>query len=207
MKKMDDKRGILIVFSGPSGCGKDTVLKILKENNDNIKVSISMTTREVREEEVDGRDYYFVSEEYFVKKIADGEMLEYAQYADHYYGTPKAPVDEMLREGIDVVLEIDVQGAEKIRKIYPDAVTVFLMPPSMKALEDRLRNRGTEDEETLMHRLFIAEQEIRRANEFQYIVINDNLAEAVFDFETVVRAEKMKYSRNKNIISEVINNV
>ena len=195
---MDDKRGILIVFSGPSGCGKDTVLKILKENNDNIKVSISMTTREVREEEVDGRDYYFVSEEYFVKKIADGEMLEYAQYADHYYGTPKAPVDEMLREGIDVVLEIDVQGAEKIRKIYPDAVTVFLMPPSMKALEDRLRNRGTEDEETLMHRLFIAEQEIRRANEFQYIVINDNLAEAVFDFETVVRAEKMKYSRNKN---------
>ncbi len=207
MKKMDDKRGILIVFSGPSGCGKDTVLKILKENNDNIKVSISMTTREVREEEVDGRDYYFVSEEYFVKKIADGEMLEYAQYADHYYGTPKAPVDEMLREGIDVVLEIDVQGAEKIRKIYPDAVTVFLMPPSMKALEDRLRNRGTEDEETLMHRLFIAEQEIRRANEFQYIVINDNLAEAVFDFETVVRAEKMKFSRNKNIISEVINNV
>ena len=207
MKKMDDKRGILIVFSGPSGCGKDTVLKILKENNDNIKVSISMTTREVREEEVDGRDYYFVSEEYFVKKIADGEMLEYAQYADHYYGTPTAPVDEMLREGIDVVLEIDVQGAEKIRKIYPDAVTVFLMPPSMKALEDRLRNRGTEDEETLMHRLFIAEQEIRRANEFQYIVINDNLAEAVFDFETVVRAEKMKYSRNKNIISEVINNV
>ena len=204
---MDDKRGILIVFSGPSGCGKDTVLKILKENNDNIKVSISMTTREVREEEVDGRDYYFVSEEYFVKKIADGEMLEYAQYADHYYGTPTAPVDEMLREGIDVVLEIDVQGAEKIRKIYPDAVTVFLMPPSMKALEDRLRNRGTEDEETLMHRLFIAEQEIRRANEFQYIVINDNLAEAVFDFETVVRAEKMKYSRNKNIISEVINNV
>ena len=204
---MDDKRGILIVFSGPSGCGKDTVLKILKENNDNIKVSISMTTREVREEEVDGRDYYFVTEEYFVKKIADGEMLEYAQYADHYYGTPKAPVDEMLREGIDVVLEIDVQGAEKIRKIYPDAVTVFLMPPSMKALEDRLRNRGTEDEETLMHRLFIAEQEIRRANEFQYIVINDNLAEAVFDFETVVRAEKMKYSRNKNIISEVINNV
>ena len=207
MKKMDDKRGILIVFSGPSGCGKDTVLKILKENNDNIKVSISMTTREVREEEVDGRDYYFVTEEYFVKKIADGEMLEYAQYADHYYGTPKAPVDEMLREGIDVVLEIDVQGAEKIRKIYPDAVTVFLMPPSMKALEDRLRNRGTEDEETLMHRLFIAEQEIRRANEFQYIVINDNLAEAVFDFETVVRAEKMKFSRNKNIISEVINNV
>ena len=204
---MDDKRGILIVFSGPSGCGKDTVLKILKENNDNIKVSISMTTREVREEEVDGRDYYFVTEEYFVKKIADGEMLEYAQYADHYYGTPKAPVDEMLREGIDVVLEIDVQGAEKIRKIYPDAVTVFLMPPSMKALEDRLRNRGTEDEETLMHRLFIAEQEIRRANEFQYIVINDNLAEAVFDFETVVRAEKMKFSRNKNIISEVINNV
>ena len=204
---MADKQGILIVLSGPSGSGKDTVLKKLIEKNDDIKVSISMTTRSMREGEIDGADYYFVTTDYFEKKIADGEMLEYAQYAGNYYGTPKAPVDEMLRAGINVVLEIEVQGAEKIRKIYPDAVSVFLMPPSIPVLEERLRLRGTEDDEALSHRLFIAEQEIRRAGEFNYIVVNDSIDRAVGDFETVIRAEKMRFSRNKNIISEVINNV
>ncbi len=204
---MPDNSGILIVLSGPSGSGKDTVLKKLVENNSDIRVSISMTTRPRRGQEVDGADYYFVTSDYFEKKIADGEMLEYAQYAGNYYGTPKAPVDEMLGEGINVVLEIEVQGAAKIRKIYPDAVTVFLMPPSLPVLEERLRARGTEDDETLSHRLFIAEQEIRRASEFNYIVVNDSLDDAVRDFETVIRAEKMRFIRNKNIISEVISNV
>ncbi len=204
---MADKNGILIVLSGPSGSGKDTVLKKLIEKNEDIRVSISMTTRSKRGQEVDGADYYFVTKDYFEKKIADGEMLEYAQYAGNYYGTPKAPVDEMLGEGINVVLEIEVQGAAKIRKIYPDAVTVFLMPPSIPVLEERLRARGTEDDETLSHRLFIAEQEIRRASEFNYIVVNDSIEDAVKDFETVIRAEKMRFIRNKNIISEVISNV
>ncbi|MBR4451903.1 MAG: guanylate kinase [Clostridia bacterium] len=204
---MPDNSGILIVLSGPSGSGKDTVLKKLVENNSDIRVSISMTTRPRRGQEVDGADYYFVTSDYFEKKIADGEMLEYAQYAGNYYGTPKAPVDEMLGEGINVVLEIEVQGAAKIRKIYPDAVTVFLMPPSLPVLEERLRARGTEDDETLSHRLFIAEQEIRRASEFNYIVVNDSIDDAVRDFETVIRAEKMRFIRNKNIISEVISNV
>lgn len=204
---MPDNSGILIVLSGPSGSGKDTVLKKLTENNSDIRVSISMTTRPRRGQEVDGADYYFVTNDYFEKKIADGEMLEYAQYAGNYYGTPKAPVDEMLGEGINVVLEIEVQGAAKIRKIYPDAVTVFLMPPSLPVLEERLRARGTEDDETLSHRLFIAEQEIRRASEFNYIVVNDSIDDAVRDFETVIRAEKMRFIRNKNIISEVISNV
>ncbi len=204
---MSDKNGILIVLSGPSGSGKDTVLRKLIENNDDIRVSISMTTRPKRGQEIDGADYYFVTNDYFEKKIADGEMLEYAQYAGNYYGTPKAPVDEMLGEGINVVLEIEVQGAAKIRKIYPDAVTVFLMPPSLPILEERLRARGTEDDETLSHRLFIAEQEIRRASEFNYIVVNDSIEDAVRDFETVIRAEKMRFIRNKNIISEVISNV
>ena len=204
---MNESEGILIVLSGPSGSGKDTVLRRLIEKNNDIRVSISMTTRQMRGGETDGTDYYFVTRDYFEKKIADGEMLEYAQYAGNYYGTPKAPVDEMLREGINVVLEIEVQGAAKIRRMYPDAVTIFLMPPSVSVLEERLRQRGTEDDESLSHRLFIAEQEIRRAGEFNYVVVNDSLDRAVNDFETVIRAEKMKFIRNKNIISEVINNV
>ncbi|MBQ6467976.1 MAG: guanylate kinase [Clostridia bacterium] len=202
-----NKTGILIVLSGPSGCGKDTVLSQLIDSNEDIKVSISMTTRAPRAGEIDGVDYYFVTREYFEKKIADGSMLEYAEYNGNYYGTPKAPVDEMLRNGISVVLEIEVQGAEKIRKLYPDAVSVFLLPPSLNALEYRLRTRGTEDEETLAHRLYIGEQEIKRAGEFDYYVINDKIRDALDDFETIIRAEKLRMSRNKNVISEVINNV
>ena len=202
-----NKTGILIVLSGPSGCGKDTVLSQLIDSNEDIKVSISMTTRAPRAGEIDGVDYYFVTREYFEKKIADGSMLEYAEYNGNYYGTPKAPVDEMLRSGISVVLEIEVQGAEKIRKLYPDAVSVFLLPPSLNALEYRLRTRGTEDEETLAHRLYIGEQEIKRAGEFDYYVINDKIRDALDDFETIIRAEKLRMSRNKNVISEVINNV
>ena len=202
-----NKTGILIVLSGPSGCGKDTVLSQLIDSNEDIKVSISMTTRAPRAGELDGVDYYFVTREYFEKKIADGSMLEYAEYNGNYYGTPKAPVDEMLRNGISVVLEIEVQGAEKIRKLYPDAVSVFLLPPSLNALEYRLRTRGTEDEETLAHRLYIGEQEIKRAGEFDYYVINDKIRDALDDFETIIRAEKLRMSRNKNVISEVINNV
>ncbi len=202
-----NKTGILIVLSGPSGCGKDTVLSQLIDSNEDIKVSISMTTRAPRAGEIDGVDYYFVTWEYFERKIADGSMLEYAEYNGNYYGTPKAPVDEMLRNGISVVLEIEVQGAEKIRKLYPDAVSVFLLPPSLNALEYRLRTRGTEDEETLAHRLYIGEQEIKRAGEFDYYIINDKIRDALDDFETIIRAEKLRMSRNKNVISEVINNV
>ncbi|MCQ2481407.1 MAG: guanylate kinase [Clostridia bacterium] len=200
-------KGILIVLSGPSGCGKDTVLSQLIDSNEDIKVSVSMTTRKPRGLEVDGKDYYFVTREYFEKKIAEGSMLEYAEYNGNYYGTPKAPVDEMLNSGINVVLEIEVQGAAKIRQLYPDAVTVFLLPPSLATLEKRLRERGTEDEETLSHRLYIGEQEILRASEFDYYVINDKIRDALTDFETIIKAEKLKITRNKNIINEVINNV
>ncbi|MCR5523102.1 MAG: guanylate kinase [Clostridia bacterium] len=204
---MSDRKGLLIIFSGPSGCGKDTVLREMLETNDDLRVSISMTTRKIRDGEIDGMDYYFVSREYFEKKIKEGSMLEYAEYAGNYYGTPKAPVDDMINDGINVILEIEVQGAEKIRKLYPDAVSVFLMPPSLAELEERLRKRGTDDEETISHRLFIAEQEIRRATEFQYAVVNSEVEKAVSDFQEILNSEKHKISRNPNLISEVINNV
>ncbi len=204
---MNDRKGVLVILSGPSGSGKDTVLSELVARNDDIRVSISMTTRKKREGEIDGIHYYFVDRDYFKKKIDEGSMLESAEYAGNYYGTPKAPVDEMLRNGINVVLEIEVQGADKIRRMYPDVVSIFLMPPSLSTLEARIRTRGTEDEETIVHRLFIAEQEIRRADEFGYVIVNDTVTDAVEAFETIIRAEKLKVSRNKQIISEVTGNV
>ncbi len=199
--------GILVIFSGPSGSGKGTVLKEFLSECDDARVSVSMTTREPRNGEIDGVHYYFVTREYFEKKIADNKMLEYAEYNHNMYGTPKDPVDEMLKSGKVVILEIEVQGAEKIRKSYPDAVSIFLMPPSMRVLEERLRGRNSEDEETVNHRLVIAKEEIRRASEYDYIVINDTVENAVDGMETVIEAERKKTIRNKKIISEVINNV
>ncbi len=203
---MTDK-GILIIFSGPSGSGKGTVLGNLLKKRDDVKISVSMTTREKRDGEIDGVHYYYVSREYFEKKIADSKMLEYAEYANNLYGTPKDPVDEMLKEGLAVILEIEVQGAEKIRNLYPDAVSIFITPPSTAVLEERLRGRNTEDEETVNHRLVIAREEIRRAVEYDYIVINDTVENAVNGIETIINAERLKIKRNKKILSEVINNV
>lgn len=204
---MTENKGLLIILSGPSGSGKDTVLDFLTAKNDSFKVSISMTTRAIRENEIDGVNYYFTNRDFFEKQIRENQMLEFAEYAGNYYGTPKAAVDRMLNEGKNVVLKIEVQGAEKIRKIYPDVISIFLMPPSMKVLEERLRLRGTEDEETINHRLFIASEEIKRSSEYNYIVINDEIDNAAEKIETIIAAEKMKTARNKNIISEVIKNV
>ncbi len=199
--------GILIIFSGPSGSGKGTVLSKLLEKRNDTKISVSMTTREKRAGEIDGVHYYYVTRDYFEKKIADNKMLEYAEYADNLYGTPKDPVDEMLKAGLAVILEIEVQGAEKIRKLYPDAVSIFLAPPSTAVLEERLRGRNTEDEETVNHRLVIAREEIRRAVEYDYLVINDTVDNAVDRIEMIIEAERLKIIRNKKILSEVINNV
>ena len=200
-------RGILVILSGPSGSGKDTVLNKFLDGRNDAKVSVSMTTRPKREDEVDGVNYYFVSREYFEKKLSEDKMLEYAEYAGNLYGTPKAPVDEMLAEGKAVILKIEIQGADKIRKLYPDVVSIFLMPPSATVLENRLRGRNSEDEETINHRLVIAKEEMRRAADYDYVVINDTVENAAAGIETIINAERRKTFRNKNIISEVINNV
>ena len=199
--------GILIIFSGPSGSGKGTVLSKVLQNRNDVKLSVSMTTREKRAGEIDGVHYYYVTRDYFKKKISDNKMLEYAEYADNLYGTPKDPVDEMLKEGLAVILEIEVQGAEKIRNLYPDAVSIFIAPPSMAILEERLRGRNTEDYETVNHRLVIAREEIRRAVEYDYLVINDTVDNAVDRIETIINAERLIINRNKKLLSEVINNV
>jgi len=203
---MTDK-GILITFSGPSGSGKDTVLNKLISKRDDTRISISMTTRKPREGEVDGVHYYFVDRDFFEKKIEADGVLEYAEYAGNLYGTPKDPVYEMIKAGKVVILEIEVQGAEKIKQKYPEVVSVFLMPPSLRVLEERLRGRNTDDEETINHRLVIAREEIRKAYDYYYIVVNDDIDNAVEKFSGIIDAERLKTIRNKNIISEVINNV
>ncbi len=201
------ERGILVVFSGPSGSGKDTVLEKLCAIDPDVKVSVSMTTREKRNGEIDGTHYYFVTREYFEKRIAENRMLEYAEYAKNYYGTPADPVDEMLAQGKSVILKIEVQGAEQIRNRYDDVISIFLMPPSLRVLEQRLRGRGTEDEETIQHRLFIAKEEIRKAYDYDYVVINETIDQAAEDIRAILCSEKRKIERNKKTISEVINNV
>ncbi|HRT82877.1 MAG TPA: guanylate kinase, partial [Oscillospiraceae bacterium] len=157
------KKGLLVVLSGPSGSGKDTILTELEKRERDVKISISMTTRKPREWEVDGIHYYFVNEDFFKRKIEEGQILEYAQYGNSFYGTPKNPVDTWLSEGKTVILKIEVQGAEKIRKLYPDSVSIFLMPPSMKVLEERLRKRESEDDDEVARRLSSAVEEIRKS--------------------------------------------
>lgn len=199
---MHDK-GMLVVLSGPSGSGKDTVLAELFKLKIGLVQSVSMTTRAPRDNEKNGVDYLFVDEEYFLSAITNGRMLEYAKYGVNYYGTPKAPVDNWLDEGKTVVLKIDVQGAGNIRKLYPDSVSIFLTPPSLSVLEKRLRDRGSEDEEDVRRRLDIACNELARIGEYDYVVVNDELLSAVDEIKTIIKAESLKVSRRKNILSEV----
>lgn len=201
-------KGMLVVFSGPSGSGKDTILdKLAEKGEPKIRQSISMTTRDSRVGEIDGVHYYFASREDFEKKIAENEILEYAEYSGNYYGTPKAPVDKWLNEGETVILKIEVQGAEKIREMYPEAIGIFIVPPSMKILEERLRNRNSETEESLQSRLAIAREEIARSEEYNYIVVNDTIDEAVNDIAAIIKAEKSTSARMKNKVKEVLENV
>ena len=199
-------KGLLVVLSAPAGCGKDTVLAEVKKADENVKQSISMTTRFPREGEQDGVDYYFTSQEDFENKIGENGFLEYVKYGVNYYGTPKKAIEEMVDSGKTVILKIEVEGAGNVRKIYPDAVSIFIMPPSLGELSRRLKNRGTETEEDICRRLKIAEGEIQRAKEYNYIVINDDLSVCVNDVLSIIKAERLKYSNMQEKIIEIINN-
>ena len=183
-------KGRLIVFSAPSGCGKGTMLReILRDEN--FYISVSATTREPREGEVDGVDYHFISREEFQNLIDNNGMLEYAEYCDNLYGTPVKEVREQLDKGRNVILEIEVKGAMKIRKLCPEALFIFVVPPSLKELDRRLRKRGTETEEVIIQRVERAAEEIPYAVKYDYIIVNDGLEEAVEDFRSIVRAESL----------------
>ena len=152
-------KGLLFVVSAPAGCGKDTILEQVLEKAENVGYSVSATTRAPRPGEVDGTHYFFLSRERFEQMIAEGSVLEYTEYCGNYYGTPKKGVEDMLAEGKDVILKIEVEGAMNIKKLFPECCLVFILPPSMKELERRLRKRGTEDEETIMRRIAQAKNE------------------------------------------------
>lgn len=204
---MANKEGMLILFSGPSGVGKDAVLKVVLKKDKSLQKSISLTTREKRNDETDGKDYYFISSSKFEEMISNGEVLEYTHYGINMYGTPKAPVDKWLSEGKTVILKIEVEGAKNIKEMYPDSVGIFLLPPSMEVLEQRLRNRGTETEEDIQRRLVIARDEIHKSVDYDYYVINDELETASDDVLTIIKALDFSYKRMNNFISEVIDNV
>ena len=204
---MVNKEGVLVLFSGPSGVGKDTVLEVVLNKDKELQKSISLTTRNIRENEIDGKDYYFVSLSQFHDMIDKGEVLEYAQYGANMYGTPKAPVDKWLSEGKTVILKIEVQGAQSIKEMYPDSVGIFILPPSMEVLENRLRSRGTEDEADILKRLEIARDEIRKSVDYDYFVVNEDIEKASDDVLTIIRAIDFSKNKMKNFISEVIDNV
>lgn len=201
---MSDK-GILIVVSAPSGCGKDTLVAgAMKKMPGQCFLSVSMTTRDMRPGETQGVEYIFVSRNEFLKNIEDGNMLEYATYGTNMYGTPISPVKEMLAKGKIVFLIIEVEGGGNVKKIFPDATKIFIVPPSMTELEARLRGRNTDSEEAILSRLRIAKQELLRAEEYDYIVENDNLEEAIDDIIAIVRAQQLCTNKMKNKIKEVI---
>lgn len=200
-----DKKGLLIVFSGPSGVGKGTVRKeVFEKLKDKLYYSISMTTRAVREGEKNGVDYFFKSREEFVKEIEKGNLLEYNEYVGNFYGTPKDIVFDKINNGIDVVLEIDVNGALQIKEKVPNCVSIFVAPPSFDELKQRLIGRNTDSTEIIEKRLKKAEVEIGKASVYDYIVINDDVQIASNEVVSIIESEHLKTERSLNDYYKII---
>ncbi len=189
------KQGQLIVVSGPSGAGKDTIVTKLLQKNDNIWLSVSSTSRAPREGEEEGVNYFYLTRKDFEKKIKEDYFLEYAEYAGNYYGTPKEKMLEKIEKGIDVILVIEIQGAKKIKELVPEAIFIFIMPPSEKELLKRLKNRKTEEKEKIVERFNIAYKEINEVSKYNYVVVNDELEDAVDKVEAIIKAEKCRVDR------------
>ena len=202
-----NKKGLLVIFSGPSGSGKGTIMKSLLAQREDTVLSVSMTTRAPRPGEIDGYHYHFVTREVFEQTIAEDGFLEYAEYNGNFYGTPEAPIRRLLNEGKNVMLEIEVQGAEKVMDHRSDVVSIFITTPSFEELERRLRGRGTETEEAIRGRMKTSQYELSRAFRYQYIVLNDEVEKAVERINTIIDAESMRYFRMENTIMEVLNDV
>ncbi|MGI6556690.1 MAG: guanylate kinase [Pseudoramibacter sp.] len=201
---MKQQRGQLIILSGPSGAGKGTVCQAATAHNPNLKISISATTRAPRGAERDGVEYFFLDKADFEKKIEENAFLEYAKVHDHYYGTPKAHVLQMLDEGTDVILEIDVQGAAQIKEKLGFGVLIFIAPPSIQVLKERLVNRKTDSDAQIQLRMKNALTELQQAEHYDYVIVNDTVDQAVADLEAIIRAERCRTQNNLEIIEEML---
>lgn len=193
------KQGILIVISAPSGAGKGSVISEMCKQNDNLWVSISATSRPMRSNDEEGKTYYFLSKEEFEKKIKENYFLEYTNYVGNYYGTPKQYIQEHLNKGEDVILEIEIEGAMNVRKQIPEALCVFIMPPSLKELKRRLENRGTDNKEKILERFKTAYQEINEVAKYNYVVINDQIEIAADKVLSIIKAEKCRVDRIEEV--------
>lgn len=194
-----DGNGLLIVVSGPSGAGKDTICNKVIEDSDNIWLSISMTSRNPRGNEKEGKNYFFVTKEEFEQKIKDGKLLEYTNYNGNYYGTPKDKLEDYLNRGIDVILVLDINGAINIKKLVPSALFIFIMPPDMETLKKRLIARKTESKEKVIARFTEAYNEINSYNKYNYVVVNDKIESAVSKVKAIIQAEKCRVERIEEI--------
>lgn len=197
------EEGLLIVISGPSGAGKGTICKQLLMEMSYLKVSVSATTRQPRPGEAEGISYFFIDEDEFKNKIDNNEFLEYAKVYGNYYGTPKEEVFKHLEDGNDIILEIDIQGALQVKKNYPRGVFIFILPPSLTELKNRIEGRGTDSKEVILHRMESAYDELDYAFEYDYIVLNDHVKEATAKIKHIILAEKNRAIRKKELISRI----
>ena len=202
-----ERKGLLIVVSGFAGSGKGTLMKRLVEDYEGYALSVSMTTRDPRPGEVYGREYFFVSKEEFERKIETGGLIEYASYVENYYGTPRDYVEEQMAAGKDVVLEIEIQGALKVKKRFPDAVLIFVLPPGVEELYRRLKNRGTETEDVIRKRMSRAREEAGAIGEYDYIVINDEREKSVRTLHGLIEAAHQTTGRNEEFIRGIRNDL
>ena len=198
------RKGRLIVVSGPSGVGKGTVVKKLMDRDPRVRLSVSATTRPKRPSETDGIQYHFVTHEEFERMIAEDCFLEHAQYVGNRYGTPEKAVDEMLEQGFDVLLEIEVQGGIQVMQRRPDAITIFIAAPSFEELARRLRGRGDTDEEKVEMRLQQARMEYLVAPQYQFIVVNDDIEDAVDDVQSILRTEELRSEKQQHLLKEAL---
>ena len=196
------KRGDLIIISGISCAGKGSVINELLKKNDNIYLSVSYTSRPIRKTDIKDVTYHFVSKEEFEQKIKNNELLEYTVYSGNYYGTPRLEVNDLLNEGKDVILEIEVEGASRIKEMFPETILIFILPPSMKEVKRRIKNRGSETNEQIIKRFQTAYQEINEIPKYNYVVVNDNLDEAVKKVEAIIISEKCRVDRIEEISVE-----
>lgn len=192
-------KGNLIVISAPSGAGKGTVIDGVMKINSNLWLSVSMTSRNMRSNDIPGETYFFVSKEEFEERIKEGVFLEYAIYNGNYYGTPKDKIQEKLDQGIDVILEIEIQGALKVKELVPDAIFIFILPPSMKELRRRLVNRGTDSKEKVLERFKTAYKEINEVTKYNYVVINDEVEKAVSKVNAILLSERCRVDRIEDV--------